>query len=129
MNKVTSAIKKAEKLLPGIPTPEGKVDPRWLAIIEIGEYLETDPQEIWPFIRKWGAHPNEDLRIAIGTLLLEPLLELHFEEFFPLVRQACKESKEFAFTFEMSDFAITEQGDNLKAFIQLKKELDQEFIE
>jgi hypothetical protein len=124
MKTIKQAILNAEKLLPGIPAHEGDVDSRWQAIIEIGEYIDTEPDEVWLFIRKWGMHSNEDVRAAIATCLLEHLLENHFTEFFPEVRKACQKSKRFASTFNLcSQFGQTEQPENLKVFNELKNKL------
>ena len=71
------AIRDADILLPGEPVAEGQ-DSRWQAIITVGEYLETEPEPVWSFIRRWGCHPQEDLRTAIAVCLLEHLLEYHF---------------------------------------------------
>jgi hypothetical protein len=121
---VAQAIKKAEKLLPGSPANEGEPDPRWMAIIKIGDFIETEPEQVWLFIRKWGIHPNEDVRMAIACCLLEHLLEHHFEDFFPKVKKACYQSNRFAFTFRICDqFGQAEQNDNSKAFVELKNSL------
>lgn len=125
MKRVERAIKNAEKLLPGKPTSDDKLDPRWQAIIKVGEYIETNPEEVWIFIRKWATHPNEDLRMAIATCLLEHLLQYHFNEYFPKVRVACQQSRRFAWTFSMCDqFGQTESPDNFMAFNELKHEID-----
>jgi hypothetical protein len=124
MKRVERAIKNAEKLLPGIPAPEGETDPRWQAIIKIGEYIENNPQEVWLFIRKWATHPNEDLRMAISMCLLEHLLEFHFDDYFPKVKKACYQSKRFSGTFDMcSNFGQSNQPENSKLINELKKEL------
>jgi hypothetical protein len=83
---VSEAIRRAEVLLPGEPAPDGEIDPRWQAIIAIGEYIETEPEAVWRFVQKWGLHPQEDLRMAVATCLLEHLLGQHFQAFFPRVR-------------------------------------------
>jgi hypothetical protein len=74
---VLEAIRQAESLLPGEPVEEGQ-DPRWQAIIAVGEHIESDPEVVWSFIRRWGSHRQEDLRDAVATCLLEHLLEHHF---------------------------------------------------
>lgn len=79
---VREAIREADALLPGTPAEEGR-DPRWQAIIAVGEYVESEPETVWGFIERWGGHPQEDLRDAIATCLLEHLLEHHFAAFFP----------------------------------------------
>jgi hypothetical protein len=124
MRTVKQAIRNAERLLLGIPAQEGEPDPRWKAIIEVGKFIETEPQKVWIFIRKWGAHQNEDIRTAIATCLLEHLLEYYFTEFFPEVKDACKKSKRFALTFNLcSQFGQAEQPQNSKAFNELKSKL------
>jgi uncharacterized DUF497 family protein len=74
---VSESIRDAEAILPGIPAPEGDEDPRWQAIIAIAEYIETDPEEVWPFVARWGTSTQEDLRVAIATCLLEHMLGYH----------------------------------------------------
>lgn len=78
---VDEAIKAADSLLPGVPVDEGP-DPRWQAIVAVGEHLESDPEAVWEFVRRWGGHPQEDLRDAVSTCLLEHLLEFDFATYF-----------------------------------------------
>jgi hypothetical protein len=96
---VTEAIQHANTLLPGVPAQEGEMDPRWQAIIEIGNYVETNPDEVWQFARRWAGHPQEDLRDAIACCLLEHLLEHHFGLIRPRIEQAIVEDCLFADTF------------------------------
>ncbi|MDD5191150.1 MAG: hypothetical protein PHE50_08935 [Dehalococcoidales bacterium] len=125
MKTVDQAIKKAEQILPGVPAPEGEIDPRWQAIIKVGEFIETNPKEVWYFIRKWGVHPNEDLRMAIATCLLEHLLQYHFKDYFPKVQEACRDSKRFRFTFRMSSqFGQTKWKKNSKLYHELRKKYE-----
>lgn len=91
------AIRAAEALLPGEPC-DG-TDPRWQAIIAIGNFIESKPEPIWEFVLRWGGHPQEDLRDAIATLLLEHLLEHHFEAIFPRVEAAAAADPIFADMF------------------------------
>ena len=124
MKTVDKLIKNAEKLLPGIDIYDDKPDERWDAIIKIGDYIETNPKEIWLFIRKWGIHPYESIRAAIATCLLEHLLEYHFKEYFPLVKDACYENKLFATTFMMCwQFGQAKQPENSSAFNELRSRL------
>src|SRR5439155_19473026 len=95
---VQRAIARAERILPGTPTPEGKRDPRWQAIIRVGEFIETQPEPVWQFAHRWGTHAQADLRMAVATCLLEHLLEHHFELLFPRVRRAALDSPRFAET-------------------------------
>jgi hypothetical protein len=55
---IQKAIARAEALLPGIAAPDGEIDPRWQAIIDVGEFIESDPAEVWAFIIKWGRAEN-----------------------------------------------------------------------
>ena len=96
---VQRVITRAERVLPGKPAPEGKHDPRWQAIIRVGEYIKTQPEPVWQFTHRWGKHAQSDLRMAVATCLLEHLLEHHFELLFPRVRRAAMESPRFADTF------------------------------
>ena len=97
---VAEAIDSAEGLLPGVAVEDGE-DPRWQAIIRVGEFVESEPEAVWGFVRRWGAHEQEDVRMAVATCLLEHLLEWHFEGFFARVREACRENRFFADTFLM----------------------------
>ena len=95
---VQKAIRAAERRLPGHAAPEGEKDPRWQAIIAIGEFIEKEPEPIWPFVLRWGSHEDEDLRAAVATLLLEHLLEYHFDLIFPRVEAAARSNPWFAKT-------------------------------
>jgi hypothetical protein len=113
LGTVQEAIAAAERLLPGEAGPEDDLDPRWQAIIAVQEFLETDPDDIWPFILKWGASDVEDVRMAISTCLLEHLLEHHFEKFFPKVQAMVQASVLFADMFESCrKFGQTEEPSN-----------------
>ena len=95
---VHEAIASAEALLPGIAAPEGQVDPRWQAIISVGEFVETEPEAVWSFIARWGASRDSDLRMAVATCLLEHLLESHFDDFIDRVEDASAHSQDFGET-------------------------------
>ena len=95
---VQEALAAAEELLPGIPAPDGHVDPRWQAIIELSYFVEQEAEAVWPFVLKWGSHPDEDVRSAIATCLLEHLLESHFHLLFPRIETAAKCNTQFADT-------------------------------
>jgi uncharacterized protein (DUF433 family) len=123
---VQHAILAAEALLPGKPAPEGEEDPRWQAIMKIEDFIETEPEAIWPFALKWGSIPNEeDLSAAIGVLLIERLLQFHFDLIFPRAAQAARENPAFANTFTKSwklgqaeEPARAEQYDKLRSEIR-----------
>ena len=96
---IDEAIARANAILPGQPAPDGEQDPRWQAIIEVGEYIKTNPDEVWSFAAHWGCHEQDDLRMAITTCLLEHLLEYHFGLIFPRVEQLSHRDSFFADTF------------------------------
>jgi hypothetical protein len=118
---VREAIREANVLLPGEPAQEGR-DARWQAIIAVGEYVETKPEAVWKFIRRWGAHPKEDLRDAIATCLLEHLLEHHFTTYFPRVEELALAEPLFGDTFlRCWQFGQAEAPGNAKRFEALQK--------
>jgi hypothetical protein len=97
---VQSAIAAAERVLPGECAPEGEEDERWQHLIKIGYFVESDPEAVWLFVLKWGSHEDEDLRGGVATVLLEHLLEYHFNLIFPRVEVAAKQNSLFADTFK-----------------------------
>lgn len=98
---VYDAIAAAEVILPGTPALGGEQDPRWQAIIEVAEYVHSHPEAVWAFTERWGRSENQDLRDAIGTCVLEHLLEHHFELLFPRVESLALSCPRFASTFGM----------------------------
>jgi len=99
LDTVQEAIEAAEKILPGEVAPDGQEDPRWQAIMLVEDFVEDEPEAILPFVLKWGVHEVEDIRWAIACLLLEHLLEFHFELIFPRVQEAAIANPLFADTF------------------------------
>ena len=95
---VEKAISVAESILPGHAAPDGEMDARWQAIIAVSEFVESEPEVVWLFARKWGAHPDDDLRMAISTCVLEHLLEFHFDAFISRVEEAAHANQLFADT-------------------------------
>ena len=69
------------------PREEG-IDPRWQAIIAVGEFVQTQPEAVWSFVERWGSSADKDLRAAIATCVLEHLLEYHFDDFISRVEKA-----------------------------------------
>jgi hypothetical protein len=98
---VNEAIKNAEAILPGVASPEGQNDPRWQAIIAVADFIDDEPEAIWSFVERWGQHPDEDVRAAIATCLLEHLLERHFDLVFPRVKGLAESNEQFARTVAM----------------------------
>lgn len=121
---VQRVIARAERILPGRAAPQGKRDPRWQAIIRVGEFIETQPEAVWQFARRWGKHAQADLRAAVSTCLLEHLLEHHFDLLFPRVRRAVLESPRFAHTFDSCwSFGQSELPKNAAQIDCLKRDL------
>ena len=94
-------IERANAILPGRAAPEAQRDWRWQCIIDLGEYVESNPEEVWAFVAHWGGHRDEDLRSAIATCLLEHLLEHHFDVIFPRVEQRALGDKRFGAMFSI----------------------------
>jgi hypothetical protein len=93
---VRRLIASADRLLPGVPAPKGETDDRWQAIMRVEDHVELYPELIWKFVLKWGRHPQEDLRDAIAVLLVEHLLEHHFNLIYPRLCEEVGKSKRFA---------------------------------
>ena len=49
---VNEAIRRANEILPGRPAPDGQEDPRWQAIIAVGEFVRTEPEAVWKFVER-----------------------------------------------------------------------------
>lgn len=98
VTEIERAVAAAESLLPGVPSPDGEVDERWQAIIAVGDFIQSDPEPVWEFIARWGVDNCGDLRMAVATVLLEHLLEHHFDEFFPRVEELALSNANFADT-------------------------------
>ena len=96
---LSDLITAAEALLPGEALPDDETDPRWQAMHAIADHIEEEPEQVWDFVARWGGHPQDDLRMAIATCLLEHLLEHHFELIFPRVAASVVDDRLFADTF------------------------------
>lgn len=121
---VQEAIAAAEALLSGEPAPDGENDPRWEAMIGVGDYVETHAEEVWVFVARWGTHDQRDLRMAIACSVLEHLLEYHFELVFSRVERLARDKQHFADTFcSCWEFGRTKLPENSARFDRLKDEL------
>ena len=119
---VLECIRKAEQLLPGTAAPDGEPDPRWQAIIDVSEFIEQEPEAVWNFARRWGTYPDEDLRNAIATCLIEHLLQHHFDLMLPKVEQAVGADPEFAETVRRCwAFGQADTPDNIKRLSRVLK--------
>jgi hypothetical protein len=118
---IQDIIERANAILPGGAAPAGQRDWRWQCIIDIGEYVESHPEDVWAFVAHWGGHRDEDLRAAIATCLLEHLLEYHFDTIFPRVEQRASVDKRFGEMFGIcSKFGQAELPENAQRFDALK---------
>src|SRR5262245_53048934 len=77
MNAATT-IADAKKVLSLRAVEEGN-DPRWQAIIAVGDFIESDPELVWQFILDTADTSDQDLQSALATCLLEHLIEEHPE--------------------------------------------------
>jgi hypothetical protein len=119
---VDAAIRTAEGLLPGEPAPDGATDPRWQAIIAVAEFIPGYPEEVWQFARRWSAHEQEDVRVAIATCVLEHLLEHHFDVLFDRVEAVAREDALFMDTLsQCSKFGLSLERRNSKRLDRLIK--------
>jgi hypothetical protein len=117
---VQEAIKKAEEILPGRPSPDGETDLRWQAIIKVGEFIISNPIDVLNFSIKWGAHRNKDIHSAIATCLIEHLLENHFELVYPKIFESVKSNKHLADTvLQCWDFGQSTKSENSNRFSEL----------
>jgi hypothetical protein len=57
-------------------------DVRWQAIIVIGESISSSPEKVWEIVLKYGVSPDDDMRDAVASVLLEHLLDRDFEGYF-----------------------------------------------
>lgn len=122
MKAAREVISRAESILIHPPARPGSIDPRWLALIEVGDLIEDHPDEVWPFVLRWGSHPDDDIRAAVAACLLEHLLEHHFEAYFPLVQNAVMDPL-FADTFSLCwKFGQAEIPENAERFDRLIRE-------
>ena len=62
-------------------------DVRWQALIAVAGWIESDPEPVWEVVLEYGESEDEDMRMGVATVLLEHLLEHHFDAYFPRVRE------------------------------------------
>jgi hypothetical protein len=93
---VQEAIARAEAVLPGVKARDGDFDPRWDAIENLARFVDSEPDAVWAFAAKWGCHRSVDLRAAIGVILIEDLVQAHFDLVFPRLVAKVRENERFA---------------------------------
>ncbi len=66
-------------------------DVRWRALTLLGDYTDPcglqAPQKLWPVVERLGASRSAGLRSGVACCVLEHLLEHHFDEYYPRVRE------------------------------------------
>jgi len=60
---------------------------RWQALIVIGYFIDSRPDDVWRIIEQYGVSDDDDMRAGVACVLLEHVLESHFEQFFPALRE------------------------------------------
>jgi hypothetical protein len=70
-------------------------DCRWQALIVVGESVRTDPEAVWEVICEHGVSEDEDMRAGVATVLLEHLLECHFDAYFPRLKEQIEAGSRF----------------------------------
>lgn len=124
------ATEQASALLANEPPPEGMRDPRWQALLVVTSHIEDEPDLVWEFIEEWGGSEREDIREAVATCLLEPLLELHCDTYLTMLEERTISDTFFAEMFLRCDrFGKACEPRNAKRFDQLKKQLTAKFFE
>ena len=120
---LAETIAAAEVLLPGRAAESG-IDPRWQAIIEVAEFIPTNPQEVWAFAARWGCTEDADLRAAIATCIVEHLLEHHFEFTFTRIEDLARRDGRFVDTLKLcSNFGQADTFANRGKLQRLKEQL------
>jgi hypothetical protein len=65
---------------------------RWQSLIIIGEYINKYQDDIFNIIIKYGSSEDQDMRMAIATVLLEHLFEKDFKKYFSLYKNISKDN-------------------------------------
>ena len=58
-----------------------------LALFLAGEFIRDHPRKVWPMMVKYGSRQSWLVRQMVAACLLEHLLEFHFDEYFPKIRE------------------------------------------
>jgi hypothetical protein len=57
------------------------------ALERIARFAEPYPEEVWPYILKYGSHPNRFLREAVAASVLPSLLFVHHTKYFAEIKR------------------------------------------
>jgi len=74
---------------------------RWQALIVVGEFIKTHPDDVWPVIEQYGQHKDKDMRTGVACVLLEHLLEHHRRRFGRRAERLASKSPKFKYTLDM----------------------------
>ncbi len=122
-------IERAEGILPGEPVGTGR-DPRWQALVRVGRHIHDEPEVVWTMVDRWGGDTQEDLRDAIAMCLLEPLLEDHFDDIFPLLGDRAITDPFFAdMLLRCQRYGQATEGENARDFAALQRQLNEKFFD
>jgi len=93
-------------------TRDADNDCRWQALIAVGAFIETRPDWVWSVIDKYARSRDEDMRMGVAKVLLEHLLEQHWDVYVPAVLQGVhSDPEEFADTVRL---CVVEELDSQK---------------
>ncbi|MEK7477239.1 MAG: NUDIX domain-containing protein [Candidatus Coatesbacteria bacterium] len=79
--------------------PEPEPDPLYQALFKIADHIPERHGLVWDFVRRFGGHPSERVRVALAVCLLEDLLRDHFDRIFPKVELLAGQDPAFADCF------------------------------
>jgi hypothetical protein len=123
------AIERAEGILPGEPAGTGR-DPRWQALVRVGRHISDEPEVVWQLVDRWGGDTQEDLRDAIAQCLVEPLLETHFDDIFPLLGERAIADQLFAdMLLRCQRYGQASEGKNARQLESLQRQLNEKFFD
>ncbi len=74
---------------------------RWQALIVVGEFIETHPDDVWPLVEHYGQFGDEDMKAGVACVLLEHLLEHHRRRFRPRAERLASKSPKFKRVLDM----------------------------
>ena len=111
-SRVESEVRRGEQLL-----ALANEKARWGGVELLGEFVEGDPDLVWPVVACFGCSDDEDDRSAVATCILEHILEHHFDRYFPETEQLARASLHFADTVSRCwAFGETELPENRARF-------------
>ena len=65
---------------------------RWQSQLELSQVISSgDPEIAWEVVVEHADSEDKDLRAAIACVLLEELLDEHFDDYFPRVRKMVRQ--------------------------------------